>query len=614
MGSLIYTKEENNNVISFKSAAKVPLQSAKVYFDPIQAGSGTPSPTNIRSISGRDNFTFKKIGKNLFNLNAPESTPDNTTFSNSNKRIFQPYTYCVGTGWSNYYSPSQINSYSIGNNTLSVNSKSDYAIGFVFSVNAGEQYILSAETTDQAARVTVVFYKQDGSYISYGNISILGVSFVIPDNAVKMIINFHNYSIYANTTVTFTNIQLELGTAATTFQPYQEETINITLPDTFYGGYIDLVSGELVQTMGYLDMGTINWVYRDNNERRQSWSIDNNIINAKAQIDNHTEINALSNRFATVTQSTTWYPNMLSSHNLNRLYITFEPSAYSTTAEVQAAISGAQLVYELATPINYQLTSSQLTALIGQNSLFCQENEIIKIEVAYPIYDTSVIRETKKRIHNYMSSGNILPPAYQKCDYLQTVGTASYIDTGVAGNDNTIKIDFIIEVLSKGTYSGIMGNHDGENKKCWRFIQSAANISNSFNFTLNNRRAGASPRCAISAVSSVVGLPIIVHMEYNLGTLTYQNITYSTSTTEDTNETSNKNIFIGNNGPSIKPSETNPNNRFHSYVKIYKSGYLIRNYVPCYRKSDNKAGFYDTINHTFNPSIGTQEFTAGYNT
>lgn len=208
----------------------------------------------------------------------------------------------------------------------------------------------------------------------------------------------------------------------------------------------------------------------------------------------------------------------------------------------------------------------------------------------------------------------LLPPEYQKCDYLQTVGTASYIDTGVAGNDNTIKIDFIIEVLSKGNYSGIMGNHDGENKKCWRFIQAASNVSNAFNFSLNNRHAGSSSRLTISEVSSIVGLPIIVHMEYGLGTLTYQNVTYTISPSTNTNDVSDKNIFIGINGPSMTPSATSPNNRFHSYVKIYKSGYLIRNYVTCYRKSDNKAGFYDTINHTFNPSIGTQEFTAGYNT
>lgn len=223
----------------------------------------------------------------------------------------------------------------------------------------------------------------------------------------------------------------------------------------------------------------------------------------------------------------------------------------------------------------------------------------------------SLIARKKKIL---MAQNQFLPPEYQKCDYLQTVGNASYIDTGVMGNDDTIKIDFIIEVLSKGNYSGIMGNHGGEDKKCWRFIQSASTINNGFNFTLNNRRAGASPRLSIDAVSSIVGLQIIVHMEYNLGTLTYQNITYSTSTTTDTNEASNENIFIGKNGPASTASATAPNNRFHKYIKIYKSGFLIRNYVPCYRKSDNKVGFYDLINHTFNPSIGSAEFTAGYNT
>lgn len=41
-----------------------------------------------------------------------------------------------------------------------------------------------------------------------------------------------------------------------------------------------------------------------------------------------------------------------------------------TAADVQATLSGQMLVYELATPVTYTLTTEQLTALKGTNNLW----------------------------------------------------------------------------------------------------------------------------------------------------------------------------------------------------------------------------------------------------
>lgn len=42
--------------------------------------------------------------------------------------------------------------------------------------------------------------------------------------------------------------------------------------------------------------------------------------------------------------------------------------------------------------------------------------------------------------------------------------------------------------------------------------------------------------------------------------------------------------------------------------KIWDSGTLIRDLVPCYRKSDNKPGMYDLVNKVFYTNSGTGEF------
>lgn len=44
------------------------------------------------------------------------------------------------------------------------------------------------------------------------------------------------------------------------------------------------------------------------------------------------------------------------------------------------------------------------------------------------------------------------------------------------------------------------------------------------------------------------------------------------------------------------------------------NGVIIRDYIPCYRKSDNTPGMYDLVTSTFNPGTGTSGyFTVGNN-
>lgn len=44
------------------------------------------------------------------------------------------------------------------------------------------------------------------------------------------------------------------------------------------------------------------------------------------------------------------------------------------------------------------------------------------------------------------------------------------------------------------------------------------------------------------------------------------------------------------------------------YCKIYDGNALVRNLIPCVRKSDSKPGMYDTVSKTFYTNTGTGEF------
>ena len=49
------------------------------------------------------------------------------------------------------------------------------------------------------------------------------------------------------------------------------------------------------------------------------------------------------------------------------------------------------------------------------------------------------------------------------------------------------------------------------------------------------------------------------------------------------------------------------------YLKIYDNNVLVRNYIPCYRKSDHVAGLYDTVGQVFysNDNTSGNNFTVG---
>ena len=47
------------------------------------------------------------------------------------------------------------------------------------------------------------------------------------------------------------------------------------------------------------------------------------------------------------------------------------------------------------------------------------------------------------------------------------------------------------------------------------------------------------------------------------------------------------------------------------YCKIWDNGVLVRNMIPCYRKSDNELGFYDIVNGVFYTKQGGGTFSAG---
>ena len=63
------TDSASGSVAHFTDGADdVPIKSLKVAIEPVQSGSGDPSPSNVRAISGWDSVNIVRCGKNLVSM------------------------------------------------------------------------------------------------------------------------------------------------------------------------------------------------------------------------------------------------------------------------------------------------------------------------------------------------------------------------------------------------------------------------------------------------------------------------------------------------------------------------------------------------------------------
>lgn len=107
---------------------------------------------------------------------------------------------------SNYLAPNNIVSYTIGDNNLTVEAKSNgYGIGFECKLTAGQNYTLSWVGTN--VYVGISFYDGDGAQLSYVTSGASPKTFTVPESTANAIIVLRADN--ANVTGEFSNVQLE---------------------------------------------------------------------------------------------------------------------------------------------------------------------------------------------------------------------------------------------------------------------------------------------------------------------------------------------------------------------------------------------------------------------
>ncbi|MBP5177411.1 MAG: tyrosine-protein phosphatase, partial [Clostridia bacterium] len=182
---------------------------------------------------------------------------------------------------------------------------------------------------------------------------------------------------------------------------------------------------------------------------------------------------------------------------------------------------------------------------------------------------------------------------YTVVEYIQSSGT-QYIDTGFTPNSNTrvvAEIDLVTvsDVISHIAFSATPGVRSKE----YGFLTNGSDYVSRYGDDI------------YLEAFSYPNKPFVVDMDKNV--LKIDGETVYTHEQKEFACGCTMYIFTCNkNGSSYRPSSM----KLYS-MKIYDNGVLVRDFVPCYRNSDNKVGLYDKVNGVFYTNIGTGEFTYG---
>lgn len=150
-------------------------------------------------------------------------------------------------------------------------------------------------------------------------------------------------------------------------EPYRAVNVDWTdTAGTVYGGSLDLATGVLTAKYGYVDLGTLNYTYtyKEGIPSRFRTTLTNGKYGINLYCTQYKTTQAKEE------DKTIYFAD--SYYGTNALIIW--DSSYTDATTFKTAMSGVYLAYELATPITYTLTPTQIKSLRGKNNVWTDMN------------------------------------------------------------------------------------------------------------------------------------------------------------------------------------------------------------------------------------------------
>lgn len=335
--------DETGNPAQCYPVAAYPL-GVTASWEPVQEGSGEPSPDNIRPISGRDSVKVERCGENLLDVAQCRTATPSAAYG---------LTVTVDdTGLIRVFGIPKVNK-DIPRAT--------------FRILFTNQVILTKE------------YKAKW-FVVKGVIN--AITPIQKDKSIVL-----QSPLLQNTSV---DVQFRLmyytGDEPTTYTPYTGQTATLTLPSTIYGGTVDAVTGDGQETWKLLTLdGTELWIMNISVEGNISFFVPNAVTDTPIATSS--------------TEICTHYKILNYNDGTESAFLSSEPYAYINTRSFNsveelksylsaqyAAGTPVQIAYKLATPIPITATGAQpIPALPGVNTLMTDADALTVTGRADPI-------------------------------------------------------------------------------------------------------------------------------------------------------------------------------------------------------------------------------------
>lgn len=368
-------------IASFKRRRAGARLYPKIFFNPVQAGSGDPSPSNVRAISGWSQVTPSRTGKNLLDASKLKDQ----------------------SGWNSFTIELPPNTPIIASSNMPSSKTSELPL-----------YVYGTGTPGAG---TLVY---SGHPVTIAN---AGGTIHVQQRRVSGTDSFANYE-----------WQIELGSTASPYEPYNGSTYPISLGNTYYGGYVDLTRGKIVVDHLYFKGG---------------WTQYNSSNGFKAY--NHPTLGSASKYAsggAISNMINSWGSFSSSSMSENKIQLpTNNTAVFYMALDENANADDVEVCYTLATPLEYDLAEiPNIISLLGINNVFADSGDVevtIPCDVASLDGNAKILPSQKTATIKEYSSAHTINKDDYSCLLLVTGATTITLPTCDIGTE--------IEIMRYGT-------------------------------------------------------------------------------------------------------------------------------------------------------------------
>ena len=357
------------SIASFITLRSAPLKELVVDIEPVQSGSGDPSPDNVRPISG---WTGASVTVNCGNV-LPTSACYDVGYNPTVGQVKTPTA--VSRTWTDN-----------GDGTFSMETLASWAAASFLSVKlpAGK-YTAHIKGVSGSFRYSLNVYDADYKVLSRSTDS--NVSTGTKTNVVTLTEpGYIAFGIYGYTSpITIQEPCVLIAESFTGYVPYNGTTYTVDWTDaagTVYSGTLTINedgSGVLTQTHRYLTLPKTGWTYYVPSGTRRTFQITlNNCLPGGVGWMDRYKFENVSGIYYQPNNTFYFYAQNASTNK-----ISIRDDNYTDATSFGEAIEGAQLVAPLKTVNTYNLTPGQVTALLGQNYLWADTGDV-SVTYYYP--------------------------------------------------------------------------------------------------------------------------------------------------------------------------------------------------------------------------------------